>query len=171
MRTTFSAAFMLAAGLFAGAAQADTALLALEVSPRANEPSRKILQLRELDLELAFVAARALREDIEDEARSIDHAAIQRDFEIALLRGCERVIEDDEFDVVRFALQAKLLDLAAADEHFGIGTRTAAGERDGGMGTRTLCEQTEFFETGFEIDLAEVDTDERCVDQIDMFNF
>ena len=39
------------------------------------------------------------------------------------------------------------------------------------MGTRTLCEQTEFFETGFEIDLAEVDADERCVDQINMFKY
>jgi hypothetical protein len=34
-----------------------------------------------------------------------------------------------------------------------------------------LCEQTEFFETGFEIDLAEVDADERCVDQINVFRF
>jgi hypothetical protein len=39
------------------------------------------------------------------------------------------------------------------------------------MGARTLCEQTEFFETGFEIDLAEIDADERGVDQIDVFRF
>jgi hypothetical protein len=31
-----------------------------------------------------------------------------------------------------------------------------------------LCEQTEFFETGFEIDLTEVDADKRCVNQIDV---
>jgi hypothetical protein len=34
-----------------------------------------------------------------------------------------------------------------------------------------LCEQAEFFQTGFEIDLAEVYADERCVDQIDVFTF
>lgn len=129
------------------------------------------MQLRQFDLQLAFVTAGALRENIENEARAIHHAAVERNLEIALLRGRERVIENDEFDVARFALKAQFLDLAAADKHLGIGTLTAAGERDGGMGARTLCEQTEFFETGFEIDLAEIDADERGVDQIDVFRF
>ena len=154
---------------FARAAQADTALLALEVSPRADQPRRQILQLREFDLQLAFVAAGALREDIENEAGAVDHAPIQRLLQIALLRGRERVIEDDEFDVVRLAREAQFFDLAAADEHLGIGARPAAGEGDGGIGARTLREQAEFFETGFEIDLAEVDADKRCVDQIEVF--
>ncbi len=37
------------------------------------------------------------------------------------------------------------------------------------MSARTLGEQTEFFETGIEIDLSEVDADKRCVDQINIF--
>jgi hypothetical protein len=46
--------------------------------------------LGKLDLQLAFMAACALREDIEDQARAIDHAALERAFEIALLaRGQE----------------------------------------------------------------------------------
>ena len=151
---------------FARTAQADTAFLALEVSPRANQPRRQILQLRELDLQLAFVAAGALREDIENEAGAIDHTPIQRLLQIALLRRRERVIENDEFDVVRFARETQFFGLAAADEHLGIGARPAAGERDDGIRARTLREQAEFFETGFEIDLAEVDADKRCVDQI-----
>jgi hypothetical protein len=76
------------------------------------------------------------------------------------------VIEDDEFDVVRFAGKAQFFDLSAANEHFGVRARATARERNGRMGARTFCEQTEFFKTGFEIDLSEVDADERCVDQI-----
>lgn len=72
---------------FTGTTQANTALLAFKVSPRANESRRQILQLCELDLQLAFVAAGALREDIENEARAIDHPAIQRDFEIVRYCG------------------------------------------------------------------------------------
>ena len=89
--------------------------------------------------------------------------------QIALLRRRESMIENDEFDVVRFAREAQFFDLAAADEHLGVGTGTAAGERDGGIGARTLGEQTEFFKAGFEIDFAEVDADKRCVDQIEVF--
>ncbi|GGD91469.1 hypothetical protein GCM10010985_52750 [Caballeronia grimmiae] len=83
-----------------------------------------------------------------------------------MLRGRERVIENDEFDVVRFAGKAQFFDLSAADEHFGVRTGPTAGERNGRMGARTFCEQAEFFETGFEIDLAEIDAHKRCVNQI-----
>ena len=89
--------------------------------------------------------------------------------QITLLRRRKRVIEDDDFDVVRLAREAQFFGLAAADEHRGIGTLTASGEGDGGMGARALREQAEFFETGFEIDFAEVDADKRCVDQIGGF--
>lgn len=112
---------------FARTAQANTALLPFQVSPRANEPCRQILQLCEFDLQFAFVAAGALRKDVEDEARAVHHAAVEREFEIAPLRGRECVIEDDEFDVVRFARKAQFFNLAAANEHLGVRSRTAAG--------------------------------------------
>jgi hypothetical protein len=136
------------------------------VGPRANEARSEILQLCELDLQLAFVTARALREDIEDQAGSVDDTSVKRTLKIALLRRRKRVVEDDDVDVVRLAREAQLLGLTAADEHGGIGTGTATGEGDSWMGTRALREQAEFFETGFEIDLTEVDADKRCVDQI-----
>jgi hypothetical protein len=36
------------------------------VRPLARKPGQQIFQLRQLDLQLSFIAARALREDIED---------------------------------------------------------------------------------------------------------
>ena len=81
---------------FAGAAEADAALLALEVGPAADEPRQLMLDLRELDLQLAFGAARALREDVEDQRGAVDDAALECALEVALLRARERVVEDDE---------------------------------------------------------------------------
>src|SRR5262249_4449339 len=142
---------------FTGAAQADTAFLTLEVSPRAHEARGQILQLRKLDLQLAFMAASTLREDIENQARAINNTPVKQALQITLLRRRQGVIEDDEIDVVRFACEAQFFRLAAADEQRGVGARAAARQRDGRMGARALREQTEFFETGDEVDLAEID--------------
>jgi len=70
----------------AGAAQADrTAALALKVSPAAHEARRHVLELGEFDLQLAFERGCALREDVQDQTRAIDHASTQRFFQIAFL--------------------------------------------------------------------------------------
>jgi hypothetical protein len=44
-----------------------------------------VLELRQLDLQLAFVRARALREDVEDQAGAVDDATLQQLLEVALL--------------------------------------------------------------------------------------
>jgi hypothetical protein len=44
-----------------------------------------MVQLRELDSQLAFGAARTQREDVEDQAHAIDDAAFERSLEVALL--------------------------------------------------------------------------------------
>ena len=68
------------------------------VQPPASRVDRCV-ELRELDLQLAFGAARALREDVEDEARAVDDAAFERLLEVALLHAGQRVVEDDEVGV------------------------------------------------------------------------
>ena len=54
--------------------------------PLASESRREITQLRDLDLQLAFEGARALRENIENQLASIDDAEVQFLFEVAGLR-------------------------------------------------------------------------------------
>ena len=60
---------------FTRAACPDPASLARQVMPHPSETRQKILQLRELDLQSAFPAARALRKNIENQLRSIEHLA------------------------------------------------------------------------------------------------
>ena len=43
-----------------------------------DEPRHRVLQLRELDLQLAFARARAPREDVEDQLRAIDDLPVER---------------------------------------------------------------------------------------------
>jgi hypothetical protein len=75
-----------------------------------------VLQLRELDLQLAFVRARALREDVEDQSRAIDDAALGELFEIAFLHGAQRAVDQDQIRIERLALLGELRGLAGADE-------------------------------------------------------
>src|SRR5213080_4755135 len=83
----------------AGSAQTDASLLPLEVSPSTHETRRQVLELRKLHLQLAFCAVRSLGEDVEDQAGSIDDAAIQRALQIALLRAGQRVVEDNKVGI------------------------------------------------------------------------
>ena len=102
---------------FARTAQADAAAaLAFKVGPAAHQPAGDVLQLRELDLQLAFVTRRALREDIEDEAVAIQHAPADELLEVALLARRQRMIDEDDIGLVRLGFEADLLRLAAADE-------------------------------------------------------
>ena len=86
---------------FAGTTVADTATpLTLEVGPAAHQARGDVLELRQLHFELAFMTARALREDVEDETGAIQHPALDELFEVALLRRRQRMIEQHQVGVV-----------------------------------------------------------------------
>ena len=55
----------------AGTAHADAALLPLEMGPAAHQPGRHVRELRKFHLQLAFEAARALRENVQDQTVTI----------------------------------------------------------------------------------------------------
>src|SRR5690606_24148085 len=74
-------------------AQADgAAALAFQVGPAADQTGRDVAQLRQFDLQFALGAARALREDVQDQARAVDDPAFQRPLQVALLDRAERVV-------------------------------------------------------------------------------
>jgi hypothetical protein len=87
-----------------------------------------VLQLRKLDLQLAFVRARALREDVEDQARAVDDAALGELFEVALLHRRERAVDEDQIRIERLPLLGELRGLAGADVIARIGLLDARGQ-------------------------------------------
>ena len=70
----------------APADDAQAAAEALEMLPHSPHARKVVLELRELDLELALGAAGMLGEDVEDQLGAVDDARRQRILEVALLR-------------------------------------------------------------------------------------
>src|SRR4029450_9321040 len=60
-----------------GAERAHAAAEAFEVLPQTAHARQVVLELRELDLQLAFGAARVLREDVEDQLGAVDNSRLQ----------------------------------------------------------------------------------------------
>jgi hypothetical protein len=86
------------------------------MGPAADETRGGVFQFRQLHLQLAFVTARALREDVEDEAGAIEHTRAQFLFQVAFLARRQRVIEDDELRAMLLQQGFDFLELARTDE-------------------------------------------------------
>src|SRR5437588_13131057 len=70
------------------------------MAPHSSEPRKQILQLRQLDLESPFAAARALRENVEDELRAIEDLARKQILQVASLGRRKFVIVNNRRDVL-----------------------------------------------------------------------
>ncbi|MNI71989.1 hypothetical protein D3C73_1279050 [compost metagenome] len=55
-----------------------------------------MLQLRQLNLQFAFVAFRTQGEDIQDQRNAVHHAQIESAFKVALLGGRQRLIKQND---------------------------------------------------------------------------
>src|SRR5439155_26632498 len=69
----------------AGPARTDAAAQPLEVLPQPAHARQVVLELGELDLELALGRDRVLGEDVEDQLRPVDDARVERVLEVPLL--------------------------------------------------------------------------------------
>ena len=115
-------------GFARAAAPADAALLALQVRPAAHQTGAEVLQARQLDLQLAFVAARALGKDFQDQQGAVVDRQADGALQVALLHRRERLVEQHFARALALRQQADLLDLAAADEQRRIGRLALAGQ-------------------------------------------
>ena len=111
----------------ARASRADAAAEALEVLPHAAHALHVVLELRELDLELARRRVRVQREDVEDHARAVDDAHAELVLEHALLARRELVLGHDDLGLELLRQLLQLLELAAADVGARVDARRGAG--------------------------------------------
>ena len=84
-----------------------------------------------------------LREDVEDERRTVQHAAPERLLEVALLTRREFVIEDHQTSASRLDGVGNLGDFAAASERRGIRLGGSAGDLRDGLDAGTPRELTQ----------------------------
>ena len=89
--------------------------------PQPAHAREVVLELGELDLQLAFGASRVLREDVEDELRPIDDAGLQCVFERALLRRGQLVVDEEHLGLRLGVGALELTELALAHERPRIG--------------------------------------------------
>ncbi|MGY4332902.1 hypothetical protein ACVWWG_007319 [Bradyrhizobium sp. LB7.2] len=111
--------------------ESKAAALALEMGPGADETRALVVEMRELDLERAFLGLGAAAEDLQNEARAVEHLGLQFLLEIALLDRCQRAIHHHELDIEALDQPGHLLDLALADVSRGP---DLVDRRDDGVG-------------------------------------
>jgi len=131
---------------FTGASRADAAAEPRQRVARADQPRQQVLQLRELDLQLAFPRPRAPREDVENELRAIDDLAIDLLFDLPQLRRRQLVVEDDDVDAGFGARGGERLDFARAEERGRIRFGPFLQHAQHDVGARRLREAGQFVE-------------------------
>jgi succinyldiaminopimelate transaminase len=93
------------------------------VLPHAAHARQVVLELCELDLQLAFGADGVLREDVEDQLRAIDDARLERVFERPLLGGVELVVDEQDLRAGFAVAALQLLELAFTEVRAPLWTR------------------------------------------------
>ena len=119
-----------------------------------------MLQLGQLDLQLALVTLGAQREDVENQRSAIDHPAFEQAFEVALLAGRQFVVKDDQIGFVGAQGFGQLGRLALANIERRIGRTTLGAHhcldvRAGAGGQQSELGQALFDRALTEIDLHE----------------
>jgi hypothetical protein len=100
----------------AGSARPDAAAAeAREVRPGPGQARQHVLELRQLDLQLAFEAAGAGGEDVEDQLAPVEHLGVQTLGQRPLLAGAEILVDEHDARARRLHGLLELLDLALPD--------------------------------------------------------
>ena len=144
------------------AAPADAALLPLQVAPAAHQPGAEVLQARQFDLQLAFVAARALGEDFQDQQRAVVHRQADGALQVALLHRAQGLVEQHLLGAFGLGQCADFLGLAAAHEQGRIGRLAPAGQARHGLHAGRLGQQAQLLQVMVEVGRAKIHPHEDC---------
>ena len=125
---------------------ADAAALPLEVAPAPHQPGREVLQARQFDLQLAFVALCALAKNLQDQHRAVGHRHTEVPLKIALLRRRQGLIEQHRLGLMRFDQGLDLIGLARPDEECGVGCLAASNDTRDRLIAGRLGQQRQFVE-------------------------
>ena len=101
---------------------------ALEVRPEPAHAREVVLELGELDLELALGGVGVVGEDVEDDRRAVDHRHAELLLEVALLARQQLVVAGDEVGVRLRDRALQLRELALAEVAVGVGPVAALDE-------------------------------------------
>ena len=93
----------------------DAATKALKVVPHAAHTGQLVLELGELDLELALCRVGVAGEDVQDQRRAVDHANRETVLEIPLLRRRQLVVDHQDLGLGLLDALLQLVDFAAAE--------------------------------------------------------
>ena len=122
------------------------------MAPQSPHTREVVLELRELDLELALGAAGVRGEDVEDHGRAIDDRKTERLLEVALLACSELVVAGDEVRVARLGRGLCLPHLARTE--VGVRVRMSAALHEL-ADDRHPCRSQQLAELGDVIALAQ----------------
>src|ERR1017187_1005796 len=129
------------------AEESPPAALAFKMGPAAHQTRGGILELRQFHLQLALVTPRAPGENTEYQAGAVDDRAIQRLFQIALLRRREFVVEHHRHGMMFAHGGPDLFHLARAGKQGTVGPLTLALDQGARLQAGAFCEQPQFLET------------------------
>ncbi len=131
---------------FAGASGSDAAAQPRHRRAVPAQPRQQIVQLRQFHLQLAFPGARAPGENIQDQLGPVQHLHLQRALQIALLRGRQIAVENDDAGLVKMNLALELLHLAGADQSGRIRACAALNLAFGDLGAGAQGQSLQLFE-------------------------
>src|SRR2546422_5736411 len=151
---------------FARSPEADTAADTRQVVPHPRQARQQILELRQLDLQLRFVAARARREDVENDLGAVHHAHAETFLELHALHRREALVEQHQRRAGRGELVLQRFDLALAEIEVGRGGVDPLDGATNDLGTGGVGEALELFEVLVDADgvigALAWSTDEEC---------
>jgi hypothetical protein len=130
------------------AEEAEAAALPFEVGPGAHEAARLIVEVRKLDLQTPFRGRRPLPEYLQDQSRPVDHLGFDRRFQVALLDGSDRRIDDDQLGLGLLSRRGDAFHLARSEQGRGLGRAHLERQPVGDVEADRFSQPGGFFETG-----------------------